>query len=78
MRSANETRDAGAANAGAAETNLLDGGFGVEGEGGINLGGDSTGDEGEDLLSELDELERERRVVRSVGRKEGEEQAQVT
>jgi hypothetical protein len=43
-----------------------------------STGGDSTGDEGEDLLSELDELERERRVVRSVGRKEGEEQAQVT
>lgn len=37
---------------------LGDGGLLVEGESGVNLGGDSAGDESKDLLSELDELRR--------------------
>lgn len=34
---------------------LVDGGLGVEGESGINLGGDLAGDNGENLLAELNQ-----------------------
>lgn len=34
---------------------LVDGGLGVEGEAGVNLGGNLAGDDLEDLLAELDE-----------------------
>lgn len=34
---------------------LVDGGLGVEGESGINLGGDLAGDDGENLLAELNQ-----------------------
>ena len=34
---------------------LVDGGLGVEGEAGVDLSGDLAGDDGENLLAELDE-----------------------
>lgn len=34
---------------------LVDGGLGVEGESGVNLGGDLAGDDGENLTAELDQ-----------------------
>lgn len=34
---------------------LVDGGLGVEGESGVNFGGDLAGDNGENLLAELDQ-----------------------